>query len=393
MSKDLKSVHIALLMRSRIMTKQLSFLIMLNFLGMPLVNAAILNIAPFHQPIKVSDSRLVAGGGYGGNKLTGLLEYDGSMPDKPSFLVARDAKQEICYLNNDDIYVATDDGNQWPLAQYACPQSDAAHHDTYWNGYYGSVNGGYSPYNDIMVNSAIVRNMLKDWYGFEIKFKTNEGYKKQLNFILNSDYGYLNWGYSWGEVYHFVGGWETKQLYPATTLDAIAYLIGYDISYQLNGLHQTSHQYDTVMEAVNYFLPKVAEYYYTGQSNWTWGSTLAKSGQPLIYYKQPSLDCGNSFPGDNCSIDDVSYYRSELDSIYASGIYRRFFYLLSQTKNWDIKKTFALVLQAYKYHWTPSMNLTTSACGLLAAAKDLQYPRKDVAKALKMLSFKLDKCE
>src|SRR3990167_6929230 len=133
---------------------------------------------------------------------------------------------------------------------------------------------------------------------------------------------------------------------------------------------------------------QAAEFYSVGRSSWMIGSEITKedSGyEALRYMDVPSRD------GE--SIDSADQYSSDLDVHYSSGVFNRLFYLIATTPNWDVKKSFDVMVKANMDYWTPSSTYQEAGCGVISAAKDLNYAVEDVKIALNKVAIDYTSCD
>ena len=97
---------------------------------------------------------------------------------------------------------------------------------------------------------------------------------------------------------------------------------------------------------------------------------FVKKGQALRYLDNPAKD--------GKSINHASKYKKGMDVHHSSGVFNRAFYLLSQKKNWGIRKAFEVFLTANAYYWTKNETFKTAARKVVDAASDYSYNTSDV---------------
>jgi len=97
---------------------------------------------------------------------------------------------------------------------------------------------------------------------------------------------------------------------------------------------------------------------------------FVKKGQALRYLDNPARD--------GRSINHASKYKKGMDVHNSSGVFNRAFYLLSQKKNWGIRKAFEVFLTANAYYWTKNETFKTAARKVVDAATDYNYNTSDV---------------
>ena len=161
--------------------------------------------------------------------------------------------------------------------------------------------------------------------------------------------------------------------YPLTSIGVVAHEVSHGFTQQHSNLVNEG-QSGGMNEAFSDMASQAAEVYVYGPGKNTWkiGAEIFKKGNGALRYMDvPSTDCHGDMPGDFCSIDDATQYYSGLDVHYSSGVYNRFFYLLSTTAGWDVKSAFNVMVQA-NFYWTSTTNFNSGACGVLQAATDLK---------------------
>jgi vibriolysin len=151
--------------------------------------------------------------------------------------------------------------------------------------------------------------------------------------------------------------------------------------------------------------------YHDLDMNWTIGSSIVRDPDPsaaLRHLDKPSrdglsADCYKSVSGCVISYQDLlDFVESYTDDEElkqgiivhcGSGVFNRFFYLLSNTSGWDVRKAFNLMLVCNRDgYWTENSNFQDAACQTLAAAKALSYDTKAVANAFAKVGIKTTTC-
>lgn len=333
------------------------------------------------------------GGGFGGNKKMGKISYDGfnGSMHLARLNVTRDAAAAMCYLKNADVTVKDKSHNNQVMS-YACKDVDPGHSMLYWNGEHDAVNGAYSPSNDALYAGAVIKNMYQEWYGLPVL--TENGKPMMLNMVVHeADLENAYWD---GEVMTFGDG--GSMLYPLTSLGVAAHEISHGFTEQHSNLVYTG-QSGAMNESFSDMAAQAAEYYSNKNNQWMIGPEIFKAdGQALRYMDKPSRDCGWSMPGWGCSIDNADQYGwGMLDVHHSSGVYNHLFYILANSKGWDTKKAFDVMVQANAHYWTASATFKTAACGVVKATQD--YAQKDpsydvatVIKAFKEVKIDASKC-
>ena len=140
-------------------------------------------------------------------------------------------------------------------------------------------------------------------------------------------------------------------------------------------------------EAFSDMAAQAAELYSTGKQNWQIGPEILKEKAgiaALRYMDKPSQD--------GYSIDTADDYYGGLDVHYSSGVFNRLFYLLSNQPNWNLRMAFDVMVKANMDYWTPFSNFDEGGCGVLNAAKDLEYPIDEIKKSLAIVKINYRTC-
>lgn len=313
---------------------------------------------------------IVPGGGYGGNqKKHGKLHYDGLKGHLNMLNVTRDNFARMCTLQNSEVIVRNVSSRNRVIS-YKCNSVDTAHNKVYWDGAPDTANGGYSPGNDALFGGNALKRMYADWYSVPV-LKTPDGTPMMLNMYVHDKTVGEN-AYWDGERMVFGDGGDT--FYPLTSLG----ITGHEVSHGFTEQHSNLNYEDQsggMNESFSDMAAQAAEVfvYGAGKNTWKIGAEVFKRGNgALRYMDMPSKDCFGATPGDYCSIDDASQFYPDLDVHYSSGVYNRFFYLLSTAVGWDVKKAFDVMVQANSFHWTTTTNFNSGACGVVQAATELK---------------------
>jgi len=349
------------------------------------------------ETIKVKDFPAAPGGGFGGNLKMGQLIYDGGKGDLAGLKIQRDDIGNLCILQNPDVVVTDDNTEQ--VITFTCKYTDSEHNDTYWEGDFDTVNGGYSPANDAMSAGIVIKNMYQDWYHVPV-LTNDDGSPLQLHMIVHVlEYENAYWDPN-AQTMTFGNG--ADDFYPLTSLGVGAHEISHGFTSQHSNLFY-DYQSGGMNEAFSDMAAQAAELYSYGKNSWQIGPEIFKAeGQALRYMDQPSKDCGaGQDPGDWCSIDDASEYSDGLDVHFSSGVYNRFFYNLGTTEGWDAKKAFEVMVQANANYWVENAVFGTGqgddgdagSCGVIDAAKDLGYSVDDVKKAFDVVKVGYAGCD
>ena len=321
------------------------------------------------QPTTSAQNSTTYGGGYGGNELTSMLVYDGLPHHLAAFPVNRNDKKKLCFMENQDagIYHYNFFG-YLKLASYACPSANQYHNGVFWNERLDIRNGAYNIDNDALYASTMVNKMYMEWFGISTT-QNLDGGPAPMQIVTHVSK--LSDAQQQGNK--IILGDGDKNSYPFTSPGIISFMMGFIFTEQHSELDYNYPTSSGISLAFNSMADQAVKYYINGQNDWQVGSNILKTGQPLYYMDQPSKDCGARKPGDNCSIDHMSQYKSNIDPHFTSGVYRRALYLLATTPDWDVKKTFSVMVQANRFYWTRKQSFTQGVCGMIKAARDLKY--------------------
>ncbi len=326
--------------------------------------------------IKTLDEEIMAvrkGGGFGGNKKMGELVYDGQEGDLAVLEVQRNKKRGTCSLQNTNVTVKGYKDKQ--VSSFSCPKVDNKHGGVFFDAELHAVNGGYSPDNDALFGGQVIKGMYSDWYHVPV-LTNSDGSPMMLNMVVHDPIDNAYWD---GQQMTFGDGVTT--FYPLTSLGVAAHEISHGFTEQHSDLAYYGES-GSMNEAFSDMAAQAAEVYAYGKNSWQIGPEIFKTeNEALRYMDKPSRDCKSKKPGSWCSIDDASQYYNGLDVHYGSGVYNRFFYLLGTTEGWDARKAFDVMVQANSNYWTSRVNFVDGACGVLRAAKDLDYNVDDVKTA------------
>jgi pseudolysin len=345
-------------------------------------------LAPYKQwnDIKTELNLLgdALGGGYGGNKKSGQVTYDGLPRNLPKLNVMRESSNNTCYLQNTEVTVrdVSKNGN---IIQFICANKDNNHDYVYWNTNNDAVNGAFSPSNDALYVGKVVKDMYQYWYSIPVLEKG--GKPMMLNMQVHATMDNAYWD---GNEMFFGDGVDI--FYPLVSLGVGAH----EISHGFTEQHSDLAYYDQsggLNESFSDMAAQAADYYIGKKNNWKIGEEIFKEkNKALRYMKEPTKDCYGKQPGDQCSISNAKDYSDSLDVHYSSGVFNKFFYLLSTSKKWDTQKAFNVMVTANLYYWTSNTNFTDAACGVLKAAKDYRYPTKTVIAAAKKVGIDVTAC-
>lgn len=342
---------------------------------------------PFIQWNDVKTERSqVKGRGFGGNHKTGEYQFGTGYP---LLDLTRDDSEEMCYMENTDVKVVDMDhgysSSNAPM-MFRCKGEPQHQAQAYWTGYngdgYDTYNGAASPTNDALYAGYVIKHMYHDWYGVEA-LKNSDGSPMQLVMRVHygSDYENAYWD---GRQMTFGDG--GSMFYPLVSLGVGSHEISHGFTEQHSNLMYYG-QSGGMNEAFSDMAAQAAEYYSTGTNSWQIGPEIVKedSGwEALRYMDKPSKD--------GTSIDSADEYYSGLDVHYSSGVYNHLYYLLANKPGWDARKAFDVMVKANMDYWTPYSDFNEGGCGVISAARDLDYPLNDVVSSLKEVAIDASSC-
>lgn len=322
----------------------------------------------------------VEGLGFGGNGRMGKTQY--GRDSRVLNLVRNDSKGE-CFMQNEFVMIqdmhSTYSGVA-PISSFNCDWVAKA----YWTGVnqdgYDEINQAYSPTNDALYIGSMIHDMFSEWYHLDPIGRSDDSTK---TLIMRVHYGQSYENAFWdGKQMSFGDG--GKSMYPLVVPSVAAHEIAHGFTEHHSDLVYTG-QSGAINESFSDMAAQALEYYRYGKNSWAIGAEAMKDETKALRYMQnPSAD--------GKSINHAKDYYQGLDVHYASGVYNRFFYLLANTKNWNTKKAFDIVVKANVDYWVPTSNYEDAACGVLWAADDLMYPLPDVQSAFKAVGIDTMQC-
>jgi pseudolysin len=324
------------------------------------------------------------GGGFGGNLKMGKLIYDGMQGNLAKLTIDRKASKNKCYLYNTEVTVR--DYNSDKFMSFSCTAKDDQH-GVYWSGDFDAVNDGYSPGNDALFNGQVIQRMYQEWYGIPV-LTNDDGSAMVLDMVVHKRY--FDNAYWDGSKMTFGDGYSI--FYPLTSLGVTAHEISHGFTEQHSNLTYTG-QSGGMNESFSDMAAQAAEFYAYGKNTWQIGAEIFKAeNEALRYMDKPSKDCHGRKPGNDCSIDDASQYRSNLNVHYSSGVYNHFFYVLGTSAGWDPKRAFDVMVHANSNYWTANATFVKAACGVINAAKDLGYDVTAIKTAFDVVKINYSNC-
>lgn len=292
------------------------------------------------------------GTGPGGNEKTGRYEYGTDY----GFL---DVQQvgDTCTMENDNVKTVNlnHERSGTDAYSYACPRNTIK-----------EINGAFSPLNDAHYFGGVVFNMYQDWLGVApLSF--------QLVMRVHYSTGYDNAFWD-GSAMTFGDG--ANYFYPLVDLNVSSHEVSHGFTEQNSNLIYRG-QSGGMNEAFSDIAGEAAEQYWRGSVDWLVGADIAKQGEALRYFEDPTRD--------GRSIAHARNYYDDIDVHLSSGVYNRAFFLLANTQGWTVQKAFEIFAYANMNYWGPSETFATGACGVIESANDLGYNFIDVDAAFQVV--------
>ena len=258
--------------------------------------------------------------------------------------------------------------------------------DLFWTGYKGdgldTENEAFSPSNDALYAGIVIKHMYSDWCQVPVLVKQN-GLPMQLIMRVHFGEDFENAFWDNNEMNFGDGG---TQFYPLVSLGVAAHEVSHGFTEQNSGLWYYGHS-GGLNESFSDMAAQAAEFYVTGKNSWMIGAEIIKESsglESLRYMDIPSKD--------GVSIDSVKSYRKGMDPHYSSGVYNRLFYLIATQDGWDVHKAFAVMVKANQHYWTQKSSFNQAACGVLHAAKDLDFDLEDIKKSMDNVDLDYHSC-
>lgn len=335
--------------------------------------------------IKTTAKNHVKGQGYGGNPKITKYEFGTNIP---YLSILRDEDLKTCYMENNNTRVIDMENTyrgKFNTMEFSCVH-DVTGYGVYLTGYnadgYDVNNLAYSPSNDALYIGDIIDSMYNKWYGFPPLTKGGKPYKLVMRVHYGKNYENAFWD---GSQMTFGDG--GRRLYPLVSIGVGAHEISHGFTEQHSRLVYNS-QSGGMNEAFSDMAAQAAEYFVYRNNSWTIGAEVlkAESGRDAIRYMDiPSRD--------GYSIDRADEYKRGLDVHYSSGVYNRLFYLLANRNGWNVRKAFNVMVKANMDYWTPYSTFDEGACGMLSAAQDLNFSLNDIKEVLNEVAINYENCE
>ncbi len=335
----------------------------------------------------------------------GKYQFGDSQPGVNQFgpLSVKDVGSGVCMISNPVFRVynlKNSPENQLPFALpvstveekklipfvYSCSQPNMDDNGFAPLGF--GINDGLSPVNDVTYFVRHTVNMLKKQYGIAspigagMPFPIYTHIGNYDNASACGPHCMKMSGVS-GPQQMFFGNGAT-QFSPLTEGDIVAHEFGHLVTEQFSNLTYSGQSgaineafSDMTGMALNSHLRKIGFTWYWDGKDWTSGRSISKTGLPLRYLDNPTLD--------KMSIDHASKFRPGMNVHLSSGVYNKAFYLLSTTSGWSIEKAYQVMLDANMKYWTPLTDYNMGACGVRDAAVARGYSAQDVVNAFKQV--------
>ncbi|MFI4919520.1 MAG: zinc metalloprotease ProA [Legionellales bacterium] len=342
---------------------------------------------PFVQWDDIKTALAPANGvGFGGNRKTGVYQFG---TERPLLQLTRDDASSICFMENTDVkvvdmahkYTATKKPMKFP-----CKTDTTLAPNTYLTGYtangYDKSNGAASPTNDALYAGYVIKHLYHDWYGIEA-LTNSDGAPMQLIMRVHYGDGYQN-AYWDGKQMTFGDGDDI--MYPLVSIGVGGHEVSHGFTEQHSNLEYFG-QPGGINESFSDMAAQASEYYSSGKNSWKIGSEIMKESSgydALRYMDLPSRD--------GTSIDAADDYYGGLDVHYSSGVFNHLFYILANQTGWNIRTAFDVMVKANIDYWTPYSTFDEGGCGILNAARDLNYSLDDVKKSLRQVAIDYPSC-
>ncbi len=360
---------------------------------MPEKPVAIVDATTFKPFIQWNDIKTqkfaMQGKGFGGNNKMGMLKYDGAtLPYLQMTRIQNVMGIDTCFMENNDVMVVDmhhqDSIKNKPM-QFSCrPVSGLP--NLFWTGYLGngldSENDGFSPSDDALYAGYVIKHMYLDWYQVPALVKKN-GLPMQLIMRVHYGEGFENAFWYNNEMNFGDGG---TIFYPLVSLGVAAHEVSHGFTEQNSGLYYYGHA-GGLNESFSDMAAQVAEFFATGKNDWKIGAEIIKESSGL-----ESLRYMDSPAKDGISIESVKSYRKGMDPHYSSGVFNRLFYLISTHDGWDVRKAFTVMVKANRDYWTRRSTFNQAACGVLSAAKDLEFDVESIKVSMDAVDLDYQSC-
>lgn len=296
----------------------------------------------------------------------------------------------------------------------------------------GPYYGAYSAADDAYFMGHVVQNVYEKWYATKVLGDQKVVLRVHFSLFKNESLENAFWD-PISRTMNFGDGspdYSQDGFYPLVSLDVTGHEMSHGFTNDNSNLqyHDESGALNEAFSdmagvaAVAYLKQEVPSLYtaiyHTSDMSWGIGSPVMRNPDPkqaLRYVNTPSrdghsADCYKKIPGaDKCLIsyeDVVNFAYSDFFSPdtpeqvrqsvivhYGSGVFNKFFYTLSTTPGWDIKKAFGLMLVCNRDgYWSENTDFQSAACSTLLAANELGYDTKAINNAFKKVGIDTKSC-
>ncbi|XP_014767445.1 elastase [Octopus bimaculoides] len=283
--------------------------------------------------------------GVGGNMLIGKQRYGEELP---YLKVTREGDE--CYFANDIVKVVNLKGEE-----FLPNEEEQVYHVNCKDGTKDEANGAYSPINDALFYGNIIYSMYMEWLKVPPKKELPMVFRVHYsNDVVNAFYNGRN--FTFGD-----GDWDYM---PLVTLDIAAHEVSHCFTEEHSGLIYEG-QSGGIDESFSDLAGEAVEIFFNINENNNW-----KIGEDIAATPIRNI-CNQS--EDGMSIIHAGDYKSSLDVHYLSGVFNRFYCLLSNRKEWGVQKVFQTAAHSNRFYWHPTTSFVEAACDFMKSAYDLGY--------------------
>lgn len=312
------------------------------------------DILSHHDTINHSTALMT---GPGGNEKIGRVEYG---VDRPAIKVAALANGQ-CRMEDDKIKVIDMQHGTTNTSAYEFRCGENNHK---------FINGAYAPLNDALYLGRMTQEMFANWYGIQAVLP------HQLVMRIHYGENFANATWNGREV---TFGDGNHVVHPLVSTNVTAHEVAHGFTSYNSKLVYLS-QSGGVNEAFSDMAGEALECYLNQNSDgscivdWQLGKDILKRHHgALRYFDKPSKD--------GRSIDHADQYTLGLDVHYSSGVFNRAFYLLSNSSGWNVRKAFAVMVEANRFYWVYNDDFDALGCGVTKAARSLGYDTAAIGEA------------
>jgi len=299
--------------------------------------------------------------GPGGNAKAGAVTYG---VDKPLLRVT--SSNGTCALQNESVITVnlkqtTNASNRTPWS-FVCPTNIG-----------DGINGGYGPLNDAHHYGSSVFAMYRELTG---QPPISTALIAQVHYARNYDNASWN-----GATRTMQFGDGSTVFYPLVALDVIAHEVSHGYTGDNSRLIYNNNHSGGMNEAFSDMAGEAAKFYANGSNDFLVGAEITKTMPALRFMCEPRRD--------GRSIDHQRDFKL-MDNHYSSGVYNKAFCMLAKTDGWNALSAFEVFARANKLYWAANSTFNQGACGVMAAANDLDSPVDDVVDAFDAVGVRCD---